>query len=221
MADAASAGQLSAFVREYFGQVDPEDLAERQAADLYGAAMSHWSYARRREPGQAKVRVFNPSIAEHGWQSTHTIIEIVNDDMPFLVDSVTMEVNRHGLTLHLIIHPVMCVVRDAAGHYLGLGGEAGPDGERGQRRYESMIHVEVDRRTDAVDLDALRDGLERVLADVRVAVADWPAMQQRVVEIAKGIEGEKPPPGFTSDATATGTPAAMRSRAGANRPSFR
>ena len=92
-----SATTLAAFAAHYFGQVDPEDLAERQVADLYGAALSHWSFARKREPGRAQVRVFNPTIAEHGWQSTHTVIEIVNDDMPFLVDSVTMEVNRHGL----------------------------------------------------------------------------------------------------------------------------
>ena len=98
---------LEAFVARYYGQVDPDDLAERQLADLYGAALSHWNFARKREPGRARVRVFNPTIEEHGWQSTHTIVEIVNDDMPFLVDSVTMEVNRHGLTLHLIIHPLI------------------------------------------------------------------------------------------------------------------
>ena len=103
---------LERFVLRYFGQVDPEDLAERSPADLYGAALSHWNFARRREQGYARVRVFNPTIEEHGWQSTHTVIEIVNDDMPFLVDSVTMEVNRHGLTLHLIVHPLVTVLRD-------------------------------------------------------------------------------------------------------------
>ena len=57
--------EIAAFVQQYFGQVDPEDLAERDVADLYGAAMSHWSFARKREPGHARVRVFNPTIAEH------------------------------------------------------------------------------------------------------------------------------------------------------------
>lgn len=185
VADAASAGQLSAFVREYFGQVDPEDLAERQAADLYGAAMSHWSYARRREPGQAKVRVFNPSIAEHGWQSTHTIIEIVNDDMPFLVDSVTMEVNRHGLTLHLIIHPLIGVKRDAQGQLTDVGA--------GDSQRESFIHVEVDRVADPKQLEALTADLARVLGDVRAAVADWHKMQQRVLDIVGQLEKQAPP----------------------------
>ncbi len=106
-------GPVEAFVRAYYRQVDPGDLAERESADLYGAALSQWNFARRREPGVPKVRVFNPSVAEHGWQSTHTVIEIVNDDMPFLVDSVTMEVNRHGLTLHLTVHPILRVNRVA------------------------------------------------------------------------------------------------------------
>src|SRR5688572_3383812 len=80
---------LETFVREYFRQIDPQDLAERLPEDLYGIALSHWAYARKREPGRPKLRVFNPALEEHGWQSTHTVVEIVNDDMPFLVDSVS------------------------------------------------------------------------------------------------------------------------------------
>jgi len=177
---------LAGFVQQYFGQVDPEDLAERPVADLYGAALSHWSFARKREPARARVRVFNPTIAEHGWQSTHTVIEIVNDDMPFLVDSVTMEVNRNGLTLHLIIHPLVAVTRAADGTLQGLAGDGG-----GTR--ESFIHVEVDRVPDAARLDALAADLSRVLGDVRLAVADWKEMQQRLLAIVDGLTQHPPP----------------------------
>ena len=111
------------FAVRYFQDVESEDLAERKPADLYGAALSHWNFARKREPGRAKVRVFNPTLEEHGWQSTHTIVEIVNDDMPFLVDSVTMEVNRHRLMLHLIVHPILAVERGADGTLERLAGE--------------------------------------------------------------------------------------------------
>src|SRR5256884_7931924 len=135
---------LERFVQRYFSQLDPEDLAERQPADLYGAALSHWNFARKRKPGSARLRVFNPSLEEHGWQSTHTIIEIVNDDMPFLVDSVTMEVNRHGLTLHLVVHPIVVVLRDKD----GILGDVAPEDAPGAIR-ESFIHVEVDRLTEA------------------------------------------------------------------------
>ena len=69
--------------------------------------------SRRHQP--AKIRVFNPTPSEHGWRSTHTVVEIANDDMPFLVDSVTAELNRQELTVHLVIHPVLQLRRDAAG----------------------------------------------------------------------------------------------------------
>ncbi len=168
-------GLVEAFVPRYFGQVDPEDLADREPADLYGAALSHCNFARKRAPDTARVRVFNPSVEEHGWQSTHTIVEIVNDDMPFLVDSVTMEVNRHGLTLHLIIHPIVAVSRDVSGELVGLG-----DASDSKARGESFIHVEVDRVTETVQLDQLASDITRVLRDVRLAVTDWKAMHARL-----------------------------------------
>src|SRR6266404_5067882 len=179
---------LERFVQRYFSQLDPEDLAERQPADLYGAALSHWNFARKRDPGSARLRVSNPSLEEHGWQSTHTIIEIVNDDMPFLVDSVTMEVNRHGLTLHLIIHPLILVNRDPDGTLQGLGTEGGPKSQR-----ESFIHVEVDRITDSAQLEALAADMTRVLGDVRLAVADWKGMLDKVLSVVAEIE-KRPPP---------------------------
>ena len=179
---------LEAVVERYFGQVDPEDLAERQPADLYGAALSHWNFARKREAGRARIRVFNPTIEEHGWQSTHTIIEIVNDDMPFLVDSVTMEVNRNGLTLHLIIHPLILVNRDGDGTLQGVGTEGAPTARR-----ESFIHVEVDRVTDPAQLETLAADVTRVLGDVRLAVADWKNMQDKVKSVVTELE-QRPPP---------------------------
>ncbi len=173
---------VQAFVARYFSQVDPEDLQERQPVDLYGAALSHWNFARRREPGTARVRVFNPAIDEHGWQSTHTIVEIVNDDMPFLVDSVTMEVNRHGLTLHLIMHPIVAVERAADGTLTGLAADHSKSGIR-----ESFIRVEVDRLTEQAAQDRLAADITRVLDDVRAAVADWKAMVDKAREIAAGV----------------------------------
>ncbi|HUG26031.1 NAD-glutamate dehydrogenase, partial [Piscinibacter sp.] len=179
---------LAAFVRHYFGQVDPEDLDEREVPDLYGAALSHWNFARKRDAGRPRVRVFNPSIAEHGWQSTHTVIEIVNDDMPFLVDTVTMEVNRNGLTLHLIIHPLVAARRGDDGTLQGLADEAAGPAQR-----ESWIHVEVDRIVEPARLDALSVDVERVLGDVRLAFNDWKAMQQRALDIVKSLDKQPPP----------------------------
>ena len=112
---AQEAQRLDVFAREYFRQVDTEDLAERSPEDLLGALLSHRQFGAQREAGNAKVRVFSPSLGEDGWGSRHSVVQIVNDDMPFLVDSVTMELNRQGHNLHLIIHPIYGVERDAQG----------------------------------------------------------------------------------------------------------
>ena len=115
--DTAPEGKIQAetFIRQYYGQVDPEDLAERSISNLCGAALAHLNFIKEFKSGTPKLRVYNPQSEKDGWESTHTVIEIVNDNMPFLVDSVTMEVNRQGLTLHLIIHPVIKTRRDAKG----------------------------------------------------------------------------------------------------------
>src|SRR5918996_1580248 len=136
------------FERLYFAEVDAEELAAREARDLQGAAAAHLAFPRQFSSGKAKIRAYNPVREQHGWQSTHTVIEIVNDDMPFLVDSVTMEVNRQGLTLHLVIHPVLRTRRSGSGELLGVSAP----GDSAEGRLESFMHVEVDRQTDPAKL---------------------------------------------------------------------
>ena len=173
--DAAESADVERFVRAYYAHVAPDDLADRSAEDLYGAALAHWNLARVRRPGETKVHVYKPSLEEHGWESPHTVVETVVDDMPFLVDSVSMEVSRHGRALHLVIRPIMRMRREDEGRLLEVGGDEGQD--------ESLIHVELDRLTDAAAVDELRADLYRVLGDVRAAVEDWRPMQQRVRDI--------------------------------------
>jgi glutamate dehydrogenase len=140
--------------------------------------MAHLGFARRFSTGTPKLRVYNPRPEEHGWSSPHTVIEIVNDDMPFLVDSVTMELNRQGYTLHLLNHPIFAAKRDRrAARVLRPSAQ--------DERSESLIHVEIDREIDPRALKAIGDGLLCVLADVRAAVEDWRAMRARLVEIVQ------------------------------------
>src|SRR5215213_3395983 len=109
------AAQVEEFVRQYYAWIPQEDLAERSPIDAYGAAVAHWTFASQRTPGTSKARVYNPQFDEHGWQSTHTVLEIVTDDMPFLVDSTRMGVNRQGYAIHLMLHPILKVRRDGEG----------------------------------------------------------------------------------------------------------
>jgi glutamate dehydrogenase len=188
-----AAKEARAFISHYYDNVDPEDLSDRAPEDLYGAAMAHLSFARVFATGQPKLRVYNPRPEEHGWSSPHTVIEIVNDDMPFLVDSVTMEVNRQGYTLHLFNHPIFATTRDAEGHLKTFG----PPSKDG--KHESLIHVEVDREIDAVRLRALGQGILAVLADVRSAFEDWNAMRAKMEAIVKELE--TPPPFLAGEET--------------------
>jgi glutamate dehydrogenase len=181
--------QAEPFLRSYYSEVDPADLAACGVADLYGAALAHLSFGRRFAPGAPKVRVYNPAFAEHGWQSTHTVFEIVNDDMPFLLDSAIMEANRQGLTLHQVIHPVLRVRRDGKGNLLEILPGSGKD--RGQ--LESFIHMELDRRTEPDVLQRLHDGILGVLGDVRRAVEDWQKIVARMESAIAETEKDRPP----------------------------
>ena len=173
---AADYQRAEPFAREFFRRADPEDLAERKPEDLLGAVLSQWQFGAARRPGGPKVRVFSPSVGEDGWGSRHTIVQVVNDDMPFLVDSVTMEINRQGHTLHLMLHPIYGVQRDAEGRLASLAPrDAAPDAPR-----ESWMYVEVDRLADAQQRAQLAAGIERVLADVRAAVVDWKPMRAQL-----------------------------------------
>src|SRR5688572_7110926 len=175
------------FIALYYHHVDAEDLASREPEDLYGAAMAQLAFARQFVTGMPKLRVYNPRREEHGWSSPHTVIEMVNDDMPFLVDSVTMEVNRQGYTLHLLNHPIFAAKRDKEGNLVAY---ASPSKDEPS---ESLIHVEIDREIDPVRLKAIGSGINAVLADVRGAVEDWPAMRDRLQAIVKEMDTSPPP----------------------------
>jgi glutamate dehydrogenase len=190
--DGDEATEAEAFARQYYRWVPPDDLAERTPLDLYGAALSHFNHVRHRLPGEAKVRVYNPQFETDGWGSTHTAVEIVTDDMPFLIDSVSMELTRRSFGMHMIIHPVINVRRDATGRLEEVL-PAGPDPIAGALA-ESVIHAEVDRQTDPGELAELEQHLLRVIGEVRAAVEDWPAMRQRALEIAAELEAAAPPP---------------------------
>jgi glutamate dehydrogenase len=151
--------------------------------------VAHWTFAHERAPGTSKVRVYNPHFEEHGWQSTHTVLEIVTDDMPFLVDSTRMGVNRKGYAIHLMLHPIMKVRRDEAGRLIEV---LNPDSEDGIS--ESVIHVEVDRQTETGVLEELHKCIESVLGQVRAAVEDWQEMRGTVAGIVTELEEGLPVP---------------------------
>ena len=182
-----TAARQTRFVSAYFENADPEEVSAREPAKLYAIADAHWRlFDAPRNPQSAKVRVFNPTLAEDGFVSDHTVIQIVNDDMPFLVDSVTMAINRSNRTAHWVVHPLMRVTRDAQGKVLTVGSAAADDADPASP-VESLILVECDRIVATAEQQALCAELTRVLGDVRSAVQDWRPMLAHMRETAVAI----------------------------------
>src|SRR5208282_985033 len=129
---------------------------------------------------------------EHGYASPHTVIEMVNDDMPFLVDSINLALTQRALTLHFLTHPIFAVSRDGSGTLLSLRerGEAAEDGAQpsGRKpRLESFQHIEVDRIVDPAALNSLASQIARSMSDVRVACADWGKMRGATRQVAQEL----------------------------------
>ena len=164
-----AAQRAARFVRHYYRWAPAEDLLGETPENLLGAALSLWRFAARRPAGTAMVRVVNPRIAEQGWKSSHTILEIVTDDMPFLVDSVAAALNQLNLTVDLVIHPVLHLTRDKTGR---LRDVFDPDDAPETAVAESFMHVEIATQTDPAKLEAVQAEIEAVLADVRAAVEE-------------------------------------------------
>ncbi len=110
----------------FYRHVDPGDIADRDPEAVVGAVTHLIDVARRREPQQAIVRAVNPTVAANGWSCGRSVVSVVTDDMPFLVDSVSAELNRLGVGIHLVVHPIVAVTRDE-------GRRAGPRRPAGVR----------------------------------------------------------------------------------------
>ncbi|MFC9680107.1 NAD-glutamate dehydrogenase [Streptomyces sp. NPDC056948] len=186
---------LISFLQRYYLHTAPEDLADRDPVDVFGAAVSHYRLAENRPQGTANVRVHTPTVEENGWTCSHSVVEVVTDDMPFLVDSVTNELTRQGRGIHVVIHPQFVVRRDVTGKLI----EVLPTPATGagdlphDAHVESWIHVETDRETDRADLKQIAADLLRVLSDAREAVEDWNKMREAAIRLAEGLPDESIP----------------------------
>lgn len=179
--NAARAEQLRAFTREFYRDVEAADLNADNPNQLRGVANALFEFLEVRQPGELKIRAFNPDTQLHGFTSPHTVIELINDDMPFLVDSVTAELTRLDTEVRLLIHPILAVERDAEGVLRAVSNTSGPKGS------ESVIHIRV-RAQHAVKLPQLVSAMRRVLSDVRAAVEDFPEMRERCARAYRQLD---------------------------------
>ncbi|MEO5558118.1 MAG: NAD-glutamate dehydrogenase domain-containing protein [Dokdonella sp.] len=179
---------MQEFASQFLRRVPAEDFALRSTTEWAALVQGVLDFVRERHAGAAKVRVFNPVIGESGFNISRTIVEVVTDDMPFLVDSVGMAITNAGLQIHAVIHPVFRFVRDPRGLLTGI---AAGDGAAGVA--ESIMHFEVDRAAEAAGLDRLKQSVIDALEDVRSSVTDWHAMRQRMLDLADDLVHRKMP----------------------------
>jgi glutamate dehydrogenase len=197
--------EVAELLRAYYRHVAVDDLVDRSAEELYGALASHFRTAESRPQGTASVHVFTPSLAEHGWSAGgHSVVEVVTDDMPFLVDSVAMELTRQQRDVHLVVHPQFDVTRDVTGRLESVASPGNPAEEAAEPAVrESWMHVEISRIGHDEDVESIAADLQRVLRDVRESVEDWPRMQQQIADVVSHLR-EAPPPTLPADEVTRG-----------------
>ncbi len=182
---------IEAFALRYYASVSLEDLKAHRIEDLVGAFLSHWKLVYQRKPGESKVRIFNPDLDKDGWNSTHTIIEVSHDDIPFLVDSMRMELDRRGVQIHFAIHfGGLKVVRDAHDRIIEI---VPLDSVDPKATSEAPIYFEIDRQNDLAGMDEIANSLQQILKDVRLSVNDWRKILAQAEESLHELERNPPP----------------------------
>ena len=176
--------QAEAFLQAFYERMGEDELPEHTPEGWAALATDFLDFIGTRKPGTSQVRLFNPGRDTHGWESPHTVLQIVNEDMPFLVDSVTMALSELGIGIHVLGHPVLRISRNKAGKLEQLG-----EGEP-----ESLMHLEIDRQS-ADAMPRIEQAVRAVLADVRAIVRDWQPMRERMVKVADELEGRWLPVG--------------------------
>lgn len=186
--------QVGELLRAYYRHVAAEDLTDRSDVDVYGAFASHHRLAADRPQGTASVRVLTPTLGDQGWSAGgHSVVEVVVDDMPFLVDSLTMELGRQLRDVHVVVHPHFDVERDITGALQAVHpiDDGSLDPHEGTVR-ESWMHVEIARVPDGEDVTAMVEQIHQVLRDVREATEDWARTRGRMLEIVDELRTDPP-----------------------------
>ncbi|SDG19471.1 glutamate dehydrogenase [Lentzea fradiae] len=196
---AANAPELADLIRLFYRHVPAEEVNDDDPVDLVGAVRSLYQLAEHRVPGRAAVRILNPTRPADGWQCPVTVVQVVTDDMPYLVDSVASELTRGGVQVQRVVHPIVVVRRDpVTGDRTEVLPAADPSDPPGDALAESWMNIEVDLLTDADRARELETRLLTVLNDVREVVEDTDRMVATALQLAEELKKD------SSEATTDG-----------------
>jgi glutamate dehydrogenase len=172
---------LGTFLALYYSELPEEDVDDRKIDDIYSVGVAHFDIGRTRPRGSPVVRVLSPTRERDGWSTPHSVVLMVTDDMPFLVDTMRMLLERHRLDIHLLVHPMLLVERDTGSELRRVV----PLSERLAGRaddtllVEAWTQIEIDRVDEQVAA-TLESELEAAIGDVRRVVGDFDRMRDRL-----------------------------------------
>jgi len=193
---------LTTYLGENAGSVEVKKLVEfasfylqffpvdawvgRELSDLRGFLYGMRVFIQHSLQDSPRVQVFNPNLDEHGWMCGRTVIAVLQQDMPFLVDSIRLELNRRDIPLHVVQSTVMAVERNAKGEFQSAddftaGKYDGADNK------EALIYIETSLHTDEETLSDIRRSIFDVLNDVANVVRDYRVILQKLKQASENI----------------------------------
>lgn len=170
------------FAESFLTKIPEDDLKQMDTLSLAKTMESHWSLFNDKKDDKARIRIYTPTKEKDGWTVGRTIIDIVQDDMAFLIDSIVAEVVRHGQLIQMLVHPTLNAEYTAKGALKGFKS----DYEQGLRRF-SASHIELRGTISEAQIEELRMGLLRVMDDVANATRDWLPMKDRLREAQRQL----------------------------------
>jgi len=186
---AATAPLVNQFAELLYNNISTLDLDHRNDSDMYGATLSLWNTLNDHQDNKPVIKVFNPQVSKNGWKSSHTIIEIIVRDMPFLVDSVRIALSRLNLTPHLMLNSPIKIIRDKNKNISQLSSSV--DQSFKSTSVETVFFIEIDRQNDAAVLAKVAKELHSVVNDIANTVNDWKPMQARLRSVIKEVKQAK------------------------------
>ena len=171
----SSAPSLKSFLNIFYENVPKDDKEQMAPENITHAAKSHLDLSAKRKYGApATISIYSPTLKKNGWESNGTIIDIVNDDMAFLVDSVLAEIIRRNYHINVFLHPILHVETDSKGAMKSISAA-----RQTKTNAQSHIHIEINRIISQAQIKDLTKSLEDILKDVRLANQDWQAMRAK------------------------------------------
>jgi glutamate dehydrogenase len=170
------------FLHQFFVKTPLSDLEKIDAVLAAKIVVSAYGFLQERDTSKPKIRLF--TVGEYAVaKNTHrVVVELLNTDMAFLVDSLTTELNRQGYNIYSTIHPMLFVKRDAAGKLIAVIDDAEAAGQAGVTK-ESFIHFEISPLPEGTSAEQLKGDLEHILRNIELTVQDWKPMLTKLTSV--------------------------------------